>query len=194
MALPSFFLSTRIPLVPDRAAPKRSRPGGVAPGQPWRLAFTMQPQQRTNWCWAATAVSIAAYYDPATPWTQCMLANAELGRDDCCHGAADCDVQWFLDDALDQLGRIRMWHDAPLSFEDVVRELDAGNPVCARIHWPDGSGHFVTVIGYVKAGGRFAEDVLLVADPELGREPWSYRNFRNSYRDTGKWTDSYRCK
>jgi hypothetical protein len=67
MAHPSFLRTTRIPLSPERAEPKRSPSGGAAPGQPWQLSFTMQPQQRKNWCWAATAVSVAAFYDPATP-------------------------------------------------------------------------------------------------------------------------------
>ncbi len=29
------------------------------------LAFTMQHQDQTQWCWAATAVSVNLYYHPA---------------------------------------------------------------------------------------------------------------------------------
>jgi hypothetical protein len=194
MALPSFCLTTRIPLVPDRAAPKRSRPGGAAPGQPWHLAFSIQAQQRTNWCWAAVAVSVATYYDPATHWTQCLLANAELGRDDCCEDIPVCNVASYLDTALERVGHLREWETSPASFEGVVEEVDAGNPLCARIEWPNGRGHFVALIGYARAGGRVAADEVVVADPHLGVTRWEYARFRKVYRHGGIWDESFWCR
>jgi hypothetical protein len=103
-------------------------------------------------------------------------------------------VQWFLDEALGHVGRLHEWRDSPLSFDDVAREIDAGNPICARIGWLNGSGHFVAVTGYVRAGGAIAEDLLMVRDAEFGSRPWTYREVRHSYRETGKWTDSYRTQ
>lgn len=44
-----------------------------------RLNFAMQHQAQDQWCWAATSVSIAAFYEPNTSWTQCSMTNAERG-------------------------------------------------------------------------------------------------------------------
>ena len=35
-----------------------------------RLAFTMQTQLQTQWCWAANSVSVSLFYDSASGWTR----------------------------------------------------------------------------------------------------------------------------
>ena len=50
------------------------------------LAFVIEPQLQTNWCWAAVSKSVSWFYDQSSPWTQCRVANAALPRTDCCGG------------------------------------------------------------------------------------------------------------
>jgi Papain-like cysteine protease AvrRpt2 len=51
-----------------------------------RLGFTMQHQEQSEWCWAATSVSVAVYYDSQTGWTQCTMVNAEKGLNNMLRG------------------------------------------------------------------------------------------------------------
>jgi len=37
------------------------------------LDFEIQQQERTKWCWAAVAASVARYYDPLSTFTQCSI-------------------------------------------------------------------------------------------------------------------------
>ena len=53
------------------------------------LGFDMQLQTQSNWCWAATATSVSHYYWWFSPWVQCTVANAELGRNDACNNPPD---------------------------------------------------------------------------------------------------------
>ena len=50
-----------------------------------QLGFDMQAQTQSNWCWAATSTSVSHYYWFWSSWTQCRVANAELGRTDACN-------------------------------------------------------------------------------------------------------------
>src|SRR5262249_57800263 len=72
------------------------------------LCFTMQHQEQTQWCWSATATSVALYYNSLSTWTQCSLVNAELGRTDCCSAPSsnDCNQPWTLNTALTRVGHL----------------------------------------------------------------------------------------
>ena len=48
------------------------------------LAFNMQAQTQSNWCWAATARSVSHYYWFLSQWSQCNIACAELSLTTCC--------------------------------------------------------------------------------------------------------------
>src|SRR6185437_3941217 len=63
-----------------------------------RLDLHVPYQQESNWCWAATADGVAHFYDSSSTWTQCAIANSELGRTDCCGTGASgpCNVYGFL--------------------------------------------------------------------------------------------------
>ncbi len=71
-----------------------------------RLDFWMQHQQQTNWCWAAVATSVSHFFNPASTWTQCAVANGELNRNDCCGSGASgpCNVYGFLGSSLTRVG------------------------------------------------------------------------------------------
>jgi len=196
MALPGWFVASRVPALPPEERRSTAPPGGAAAPAAADLSFVMEPQAQDNWCWAAVAASVAAFYSSTTPWTQCALADAELQRDDCCGDGASvpCNVPWYLDTSLARVGRLNGWTDGASSFAAVIDEIDAGNPLCARTAWEDGSAHFVALVGYIRAGGEFAEDFVRVADPLYGDSEATYAAFRDAYRGTGGWTHGYRCK
>src|SRR5947208_3058242 len=65
------------------------------------LAFNMQAQTQSNWCWAATARSVSHYYWFLSRWSQCNIACAELSLTTCCDAPVPdaCNVSWWMDKA-----------------------------------------------------------------------------------------------
>ena len=153
-----------------------------------RLDFAMQHQQQTNWCWAAVATSISLFYDPASTWTQCTVANAELNRNDCCGTGASgaCNVYGFLDTSLTTVGHLDHFTGSTSTFAEVRTEIDGGRPLCARTAWSGGGAHFLSIIGY-----RVFQEMLAVDDPWYGKSDVSYATFGSAYQGTGSWTHSY---
>ena len=114
-----------------------------------QLAFNMQMQTESNWCWAAASTSASHFYWWLSTWTQCRVANAELGHNDCCNSSVPsaCNVPWFLDRALTRTNNFVSMM-GQVSFQQVKNEIDAGRPVGARIGWNGGGGHFMMIYGY----------------------------------------------
>ena len=152
-----------------------------------RLNFNMEPQQQTNWCWAAVSKSVAAYYEPATTWTQCEVANGERGRTDCCTNgsSADCNQYGTLNTALQRVGHLDRMVSAPATFTEMYDEVRRGRPVGARTAWAGGGAHFLAIIGSV--GGGF----LAVDDPIYAKSDVSDSAFRTMYQGSGTWTHTY---
>lgn len=154
-----------------------------------RLAFVMQGQQQTQWCWAANATSVAAFYDPSTTWTQCGLVNDELGQSTCCSngGSSACNKPWYLDKALQRVGHLDTWSSGAATFGDVRTEIDSGRPLGVRIGWSGGGGHFLMIDGYLDdTTHRVAVD-----DPWFGASDITYATLVSSYQGSGSWTHSY---
>jgi hypothetical protein len=130
-------LATLVPLAPAASA---------APGS-WYLNLTGQAQQKTNWCWAASGDSIAAYYGYNYSQNQfCNLAfgysqnatcpnnQATLGNDQRAFGAIGISQGSYI--------------SGTLSFSTLVTELSNNRPVMTRIGWTSGGGHMMDIIGY----------------------------------------------
>jgi hypothetical protein len=157
-----------------------------------RLNFQMQPQQESNWCWAAVSTSVASYYDATSTWTQCSVANGELGRSDCCGSGAGtaCNVYGFLASALQRVGHLDHWDGNAATFQAVDDEVDAGRPLGIRVAWSGGGAHFLAVIGYLED----AVNYVAVDDPIYGKSDLTYDTLKTSYQGTGTWTHSYYTK
>src|ERR1700682_5031054 len=67
--------------------------------------FIMQPQQESEWCWAAVSSSVERYFSPTSHQTQCMIARGVLGIAGCCGDATPCNQPARLQDALTLLRR-----------------------------------------------------------------------------------------
>ncbi|MFB4284322.1 papain-like cysteine protease family protein [Nonomuraea sp. MTCD27] len=159
-------------------------------------SFVMQHQQQTQWCWSATTVSVAAFFNPATAWTQCSMVNAERGLATCCGPAASdagsCNQPWFTAQALTRAGHLRETVAAALTLDQIRADLLASSPIALRIGWAGGGGHAVVVRGrYSDAAGV---EYVSVCDPWDGDTDVPYDTFRNNYRGSGTWTHTYRTK
>jgi hypothetical protein len=159
------------------------------------LNYNRQDQQQTNWCWAAVSGAVAAYYNASTTWTQCAIADAELGRSDCCGAGASgaCNVPWYLNSALSRVGHLASFASGTLTFAIVQSEINAGRPVCARIGWSGGGGHFVALTCWYRNLLTGTQSVR-VDDPwpAYGRSVWLFSAFSTAYQGSGSWTHSYR--
>ena len=172
------------------ASPRRSLAAGA-----WRkLDFDMQDQEQTKWCWAAVATSVALFYDPQTPWTQCTVANGQLHRNDCCgNGAAGpCNQYSFLASALELVGCLDSWDvNNSATFDEVRTEIDNQRALCFRVRWNGGGAHFATIVGYLAAGGP-AGNLIWAEDSLFGRSQIAFDRFPADYPNGGgDWTDTY---
>jgi hypothetical protein len=156
-----------------------------------RLGFQMQIQQQTNWCWAAVATSVALYYDPSSTWTQCAVANGQLGRTDCCGTGASgaCNVYGFLDDALTRVSHFDR-SDGVAAFQSVDDEIDTGRPVGLRVAWSGGGAHFLAIIGYLED----VQNYVAVDDPIYGKSDVTYDTLKTGYQGSGSWTHTFYTK
>jgi hypothetical protein len=157
-----------------------------------RLSFQMQAQQQTNWCWAAVSTSVSHYYDASSTWTQCEVANGELGRTDCCAGGAStsCNVYGTLDTSLSRVGHLDHMASGAASFQSVDDEIDAGRPLGIRVAWSGGGAHFLAIIGYLEDTVNY----VAVDDPIYGKSDLTFDTLKTSYQGSGSWTHSYYTK
>ena len=155
----------------------------------------MQQQQQTQWCWAATATSVALFYNAASTWTQCTVVNAELGRTDCCTNPAsgDCNKPWTLSTTLTRVGHLASFTTGSTSFADVRTEIDNGRPLGARISWSGGGAHFSVIACYTWNSLLGLESVQ-IEDSFYGTSVWDYDVFCTAYQGSGSWANSYRTQ
>jgi hypothetical protein len=156
------------------------------------MAFAIQKQKQSLWCWAAVSASIDGYFSPGASQKQCEIASTVLGRTDCCGTPAACNEAALLQDALGAVERLRQTIGRRLSFEEIEQQVDARYPVCARIGWYGGGGHFVVVSGYSisPSGKRYVS----VQDPWYLSSWVRYEDFCTAYLFQGEWTGSYLVK
>jgi Papain-like cysteine protease AvrRpt2 len=171
--------------------PSRNMAGATGSGgQPNPLTFVMQSQQQTEWCWAATAASVADYYattSGAPSQSQCEIASTCLNFQCCPPLPPGWNGNRFL--ALEDALGIHLAAgptDSFLSFSDITNEIDAGRLVCCRIQWDN--GHFNALIGYTNDIGQ--ELVICDPEPSYGNSVLPYKVFQSNYHG-GKWNAAY---
>ncbi|MEK8108195.1 papain-like cysteine protease family protein [Micromonospora sp. M12] len=159
-----------------------------------QTGFVVQRQQQTNWCWAATSVSVAAFYNPATVWTQCSMVNAELGRNDACGPAGsgvNCNKPWTLNTPLQRAGHLNQFSAGVLTTEQLRTEMTSVAPVGVRTAWAQGGAHFVMIRGRFLLDGV---EYVSISDPWDGEADVSYATFLNRYKGSGTWTHTYKTR
>ncbi|MER5926733.1 papain-like cysteine protease family protein [Streptomyces mirabilis] len=151
----------------------------------------MQQQRQSNWCWAATTASVAAFYNPETSWTQCTVANKVLGLADCCSygGGNPCNVEHNLNQPLADVGCLDSWFRGRYAWSELPQGLSGECPLCLHITWSGGGGHFVTITGY-----NSAHQDVFVADAFYGPSDISYNTLCTAYQGGGTWDETYRTR
>lgn len=185
----------RTNVVIGRALPKAGSKWTAANGgatlATWqRLDCPVPRQEQSNWCWCATTLGVHKFYKILDLTSQCDAANIILQRLDACTKPGDPEINkvYFLDKALAALGHLR----APiitgvLTFSQVAIEITLKTPLCTRIGWAGGGGHFMAVEG-VLAG---VTPRLAINDPIDGRTEIDYSLYLSAYQGSGSWTHSY---
>ena len=121
------------------------------------------------------------------------MAGAALGQGGCCGDPVpdSCNQPWrYLDGALSIVGRLTGPVTAgPMLFPDIKTVIGAGSPVCIRIGWYGGGGHFVVISGFQEQPGI---QTVNVDDPFYGSSVLDYNTFCTAYHNgQGAWTNSY---
>jgi len=165
--------------------------------------FEMQEQQEHLWCWAAVAVSIHQFLDPAQAnlWTQETLATKVLEHEgqitskiDCSQTPDKCNFAARLDDALSITGNLAPQGgvNGILSFENLTQWIDQHLPVCARIVWFGGNAHFIALDAYeVFSSGA---QLVHVQDPAEGPSYQLYEDLVEDYPPGGSWQNTILVK
>jgi hypothetical protein len=154
----------------------------------------MQTQIEDEWCWAAVAVSVDHYFDSQSTKTQCQVAQAVLNNAGCCGNQDSCDQPAKLQDALGQragVGRLDQVLPRYLQFSEIQDKLKANLPVCVRIGWAKGGGHFVAIDGW---SGSPASPQVHVVDPLFADSTVDYNEFVSAYQGSGRWTATFLVK
>lgn len=151
------------------------------------LPFSMQVQEQTEWCWAATAASVSAYYDVAPVLTQCEVASKCIGVDCCITPLPpERNIKWALDAALKAIKHLAADPSGALPFSSIVTEIDGGRPICCHISWD----HFIAIVGYDDSN----QDVVVCdPDPHHAEQTLPYETFVSDYYE-GSWDYSYLTK
>ncbi|MFE7649257.1 papain-like cysteine protease family protein [Streptomyces phaeoluteigriseus] len=165
------------------------------------LQFTLQGQQQSNWCWAATAASTADYYQPVPVHPQCFLVEDMFGDSDCCSDGSTeaCNKPAYMNHALEQVGHYAHADSGSAAFAAVAGEIDAERPVIANIDWLGGGTHFPVITGYLETpstgdplGFPVPLQYLKIQDPAVMGHHWLiYDVFRTIYNGIGTWTYTF---
>jgi len=124
------------------------------------------------------------------------VARDTLGRRTCCASSEQnpCNQAAALEKALATGPNFDGAQEGSLEFAEIEQRLNNGLPVCARIGWSNGGGHFVVISGFsVSRTGRRS---LFINDParQTPDDRWGYEDFRDAYLGRGRWTATYFVK
>lgn len=162
-----------------------------------KLAFQMQRQLQSQWCWAAVSSSISSFYGgpngpSGVPWKQCEVANNAHALATCCDdGSTDeCNRDGMLDQGLVVVSHLAgPATGAPENFAYVQQEIDNGHPIGVRITWNQGDAHAVVISGYDTQNGTQLVDV---EDPYYDSSTYEIGAFTTGYLSgKGQWNNTY---
>ena len=112
-----------------------------------QLDITMQAQQQTNWCWAASGNTIATWFGRG--YTQNQFCDAAFNEP---QGTQCGNWQASLDDVQNALDSMAInpgsYVSGYLRYSTVQSEINASRPIETRIEWSSGGGHMHVLYGY----------------------------------------------
>jgi hypothetical protein len=147
-------------------------PAAVTPAYTYRtLNLTMQAQQASNWCWAASGNTVASYFGYSYSQNQfCNLAFDRSVNSSCPNSQAtlgnDQEAFWHIGISTGN------YVSGYLSGNTVVDEIDHDRPIITRIQWQSGGGHMMVLYGY-----DVSRDWLYWGDPWPSDNRYNYGDF-----------------
>ncbi|WP_329567141.1 papain-like cysteine protease family protein [Kitasatospora sp. NBC_01266] len=119
----------------------------AADGSSKTLNISMQQQQNSNWCWAASGDTIASWF--GYDYTQNQFCDAAFGNS---LNATCPNDEAALDDVQNALSWIGInpgdYVTGYLNYSTVQNEINNNRPVETRIQWSSGGGHMEVLYGY----------------------------------------------
>jgi hypothetical protein len=170
-------------------------------------SFAMQPQQQSNWCWAAVTASINAFLDDPTPPMEQgavateLLESQGISSPNCSTTPCPsvCNQPEALNAALAIAGNLRQNGYLPcsyLTFDCLQNWINEQLPVAARITWfGNGNGaHFIALTGCKTLPS--GQQQVYVQDPDQSTPSTSpgfidYDELVANYGEAGYWSDTY---
>src|SRR5438270_234142 len=103
-----------------------------------------------EWCWAAVASAIAAFYPPNPTISQECIADRQLPRNQCLTmGSSDrCNIPQPLESPLEIVCHLDDVLNSFAAPSLVISKTNCNQPLCVRIGWKGKGGHFVVIKGY----------------------------------------------
>jgi len=122
-----------------------------SPGTLGQQPVTLHPQQTSEWCWAASGEMVMDFlgHDVA----QCVEANNEFGRSDCCTSPVpNLCVNGGWPEPQKYHFTAATTADAPLTWVQIKDQVACRKePFAFSWHWLGGGGHMMVVTGYAEA-------------------------------------------
>jgi hypothetical protein len=139
-------------------------------------------QEETNWCWAASSVSILKYL--GTNESQCGFVMNAKPADVACYNVAE-DITTVIQTFIWPYGKTVSGYTGSLSWANLKTEIDNSKPIYVSWKWESGGGHAVVVYGYSQSG-----TFVNYMDPWTGiKQAMNYDSFKGgtSYDRTWRW-------
>ncbi len=156
-ALPGATATAATPLAPaahtataphrTTSTPSTTSPHATAPRAANRLNISMQAQEQSNWCWAASGNTIATWY--GRNYSQNEFCNAAFNRQQGSRCPNNQATLGNVQTAFDSMGiNSGSYVSGWLRYGTVQSEINANRPVETRIQWSSGGGHMHVIYGY----------------------------------------------
>ncbi len=129
------------------------KPGAAVNGVNWNqpLLVALDPQLESNWCWAAGGQMVMGYL--GTTVQQCVEANYNVSRTDCCTNPSSsaCNQGGWPAWSNNGFNATVVYgggsNPAAISFAQLQAEFAANRPVGFGWHWNSGGGHYMVATG-----------------------------------------------
>ncbi|WP_407553714.1 papain-like cysteine protease family protein [Streptomyces sp. Pv4-95] len=112
-----------------------------------RLDISMQAQEQSNWCWAGSGNTIAAWY--GKNYSQNQFCNAAFNRQQGTSCPNNQATLGNVQNAFDWMGiNSGSYVTGYLRYSTVQSEINANRPIETRIQWSSGGGHMHVIYGF----------------------------------------------
>jgi ABC-type bacteriocin/lantibiotic exporter with double-glycine peptidase domain len=132
-------------------------------------------QEKDQWCWAGTSVSVLKYYGKSISQTSFVntVKGATLNQPA---------TMYEVKRGLNYYGLNSSVSESPMSFSTLISNIyNSEKPVMPLIQWTTGGGHFVNIDGYDDG----STDYITYMDPWYGDHyVKTYNSFKNSSTQT----------